>query len=401
MPSAAATIPPQPLPSFRMTHATILRDREMQQRSVVVQGGRISKGTLPEVNLSGYWILPGVIDLHGDAFERHMAPRIGVHFPVETALRATDADAAAAGVTTAWLAHGWSWEGGHRGPDAAERFLDAMSCYRSHAHTDLRVQLRCETHTVDTAERLHEAVKRHAVDYVVFNNHLNEALKLSMTHTSALANWAHKLGLQPPELMDAVEAARARASEVPRHLCRLAERFDQLGISYGSHDDPDGETRERFSMIGARICEFPTSTSAAHAAHAVGDPVIMGAPNVVRGGSQSGNISAEQLIRRGLCDALVSDYYYPALTQAAFRLVDDGIRTLPEAWAMISSNPADILGLFDRGRIEYGKRADLTVINRDTRRVEATISGGRITYLAGEAAHRFTRIGSAMPLAAE
>ena len=201
--------------------------------------------------------------------------------------------------------------------------------------------------------------------------------------------------------MNAVEAARARSSEVPRHLCRLAERFDQLGVSYGSHDDPDGDTRERYSMIGARICEFPTSTSAAHAAHAVGDPVIMGAPNVVRGGSQSGNIAAEQLIRRGLCDALVSDYYYPALTQAAFRLVDDGIRTLPEAWAMISSNPADILGLFDRGRIEYGKRADLTVINRDTRRVEATISGGRITYLAGEAAHRFTRMGSAMPLAAE
>ncbi|WP_424944589.1 alpha-D-ribose 1-methylphosphonate 5-triphosphate diphosphatase [Aliiroseovarius crassostreae] len=390
-----------PLPSFRMTHATILRDREMQRRSVVVQDGRISKGALPEVNLSGYWILPGVIDLHGDAFERHMAPRIGVHFPAETALRATDADAAAAGVTTAWLAHGWSWEGGHRGPDAAERFLAEMSHYRPRAHTDLRVQLRCETHAIDTANRLQDAVERHKIDYVVFNNHLDEATKLSMTQPGALANWAHKLGLQPPDLMRAVEAARAQAGDVPRHLCRLAERFDQLGVSYGSHDDPDGDTRERFSMIGARICEFPLSKSAAQAAHAVGDPVIMGAPNVVRGGSQSGNIAAQQLIRFGLCDALVSDYYYPALTQAAFRLMDDGIRTLPEAWAMISSNPADILGLFDRGRIAYGKRADLTVIHQETRRVEATISGGRITYLAGEAAHRFTRMGERLSLAAE
>lgn len=401
MPSAPIQYLSPQLPSFRMTHATILRDAEMQRRSVAVQNGRISKGALPEVNLSGYWILPGVIDLHGDAFERHMAPRTGVHFPIETALRATDADAAAAGVTTAWLAQGWSWEGGHRGPDAAEHFLTAMSCYRSRAHTDLRVQLRCETHTIDTATRLQDAVKRHKVDYVVFNNHLDEAIKMSVSHPSAFANWAHKLGLQSRDLMHAAETARARASDVPRHLCRLAERFDQLGVSYGSHDDPDGDTRERFSMIGARICEFPISQSAAQAAHAVGDPVIMGAPNVVRGGSQSGNIAAQQLIRYGLCDALVSDYYYPALTQAAFRLMDDGIRTLPEAWAMISSNPADILGLFDRGRIDYGKRADLTVIHQETRRVEATISGGRITYLAGEAAHRFTRMGSPIPLAAE
>ena len=129
---------------------------------------------------------------------------------------------------------------------------------------------------------------------------------------------------------------------MPRYLCRLSEAFDTLGVTYGSHDDGDGETREMYSMIGAKICEFPTRRAAAALAHAVGDPVLMGAPNVVRGGSQSGNIAATDLIHAGLCDALVSDYYYPALHQAAFRLVDDGLMELPSAWDLISKNPAQI-----------------------------------------------------------
>jgi alpha-D-ribose 1-methylphosphonate 5-triphosphate diphosphatase len=124
-------------------------------------------------------------------------------------------------------------------------------------------------------------------------------------------------------------------------------------------------------------------------ARAVGDPVLMGAPNVVRGGSQSGNIAAIGLIRRGLCDALVTDYFCPALSQAAFRLVDDGILDLPAAWALISRNPARIMGLPDRGVIELNRRADLTIVNQQTKVVEGTISNGRLTYLGGAAASRF------------
>ena len=127
----------------------------------------------------------------------------------------------------------------------------------------------------------------------------------------------------------------------------------------------------------------------------------MGAPNVVRGGSQSGNIAAVDLIRRGLCDALVSDYYYPALAQAAFRLVDDGILDLPGAWALISAHPAQILHLPDRGVIAPGKRADLCVINAQTRRVEATLVAGRLTHLTGEAAQRFLGARAELAMAAE
>jgi len=380
---------PSPCLALRLTGATVLRDGTMQARSVAFAEGRITKGPLPAVDLTGYLVLPGIIDLHGDAFERHLAPRPSAPFPEQVALRATDREAATNGVTTAWLAQSWSWEGGRRGPEQAEALLCALDRYRPQALTDLRVQLRCETHMTDTADRLLAALRRHRVDYVVFNNHLDEAAELAETAPHELAHWARNAGRSPEDHQEAIRAARARAREVPRFLNRLAEAFDVLGVRYGSHDDPDGETRETYSMIGARICEFPTRRTAAALARAVGDPVLMGAPNVVRGGSQSGNIAAVDLLRAGLCDALVSDYYYPALIQAVFRLVDDGLMDLARAWALVSSAPASIIGLADRGVIDYGKRADLVILNEQTRAVEATICGGRLTHMSGEAAHRF------------
>ena len=388
-------------PPLRLVGATVLRDGMMQDRSVAIEGGVISKGPLPEVDLTGYLVLPGIIDLHGDAFERHIAPRPSAPFPIETGLHATDRDAAANGVTTAWLAQSWSWEGGHRSPDMAEDMMESLAALRPQMMTDLRLQLRVETHTVDTADRLLAAVRRFGVDYVVFNNHLDEAVSLAQARPVELALWAAKSGRTPEAQMALVEATRKQSTQVPRYLCRLAEAFDTLGVQYGSHDDPDGETRERFSMIGARICEFPTARSAAALARAVNDPVLMGAPNVVRGGSQSGNIAAVDLIRRGLCDALVSDYYYPALSRAAFRLVDDGVMDLPAAWAMISTRPAEIMHLSDRGVIDYGKRADLCVVNATTRQVEATLVAGRLTHLTGEAARRFLGGKAGLTLAAE
>ncbi|MYM55466.1 alpha-D-ribose 1-methylphosphonate 5-triphosphate diphosphatase [Thalassovita mangrovi] len=391
----------QILPPLRLTGATVLRDGQMQDRSVVIENGRISKGPQPAVDLSGYYILPGIIDLHGDAFERHIAPRPTAPFPIETGLRATDREAAANGVTTAWLAQCWSWEGGMRGPDFAEEVMQALQRYKSQALIDLRLQLRYETHMVESEDRLLSAIRRHGIDYVVFNNHLDEALDAAESDPAKITHWASKNGRTSKEHMDIVHKASERKAEVPRHLCHLAEAFDTLGITYGSHDDSSAEAREHYAMIGARICEFPTKRAPAAAAAAMGDPVLMGAPNVVRGGSQSGNIPAAQLVREGLCDALVSDYFYPALSQAAFRLVDMGVLSLPKAWALVSEGPAHILRLADRGVIDYGKRADLVVIHKRTRAIEATISDGRLAYLAGEAAHRFLARPDSLRMAAE
>lgn len=393
---------PQKLPPLRLTGATILRDETLQDRSVVIEDGRITKGPRPAVDLSGFWILPGIIDLHGDAFERHIAPRPSAPFPIASGLASVDRDAAANGVTTAWLAQSWSWEGGKRSPEYAEKLLEGLDLYRCHGLTDLRVQLRVETHMVDSGTRLLEAMRRHAVDYVVFNNHLDEVLSAWEAKPNVIANWAAQQHISPEELLSRVNIAKERGAEVPRFLCRLADAFDEMGVTYGSHDDETAETREWYSTIGAKVCEFPTARPSAAVARAIGDPVLMGAPNVVRGGSQGGNIAAVDLIRDGLCQALVSDYHYPALAQAAFRLVDDGIMDLPEAWAMISSTPAELKRLPDRGVIAPGKRADLVVVNKATRAIEATVAGGKLTHLCGLAARRFMdAIGDKMPMAAE
>jgi alpha-D-ribose 1-methylphosphonate 5-triphosphate diphosphatase len=267
--------------------------------------------------------------------------------------------------------------------------------------TDLRVQLRVETHTPHTCDELIAAVRRFGVDYVIFNDHLGEALQQYETDPAGHAAYCNGFGCAPEIYAGRLVAARRAAAAVPRYLCTLAASFDALGVIYGSHDDPDAETRETYAMIGARICEFPLSRNVARLARAKGDPVLMGAPNVVRGGSQNGNVSATALIAAGECDALVSDYHYPALAAAAFHLSDEGVLPLARAWALISSRPAQIMRLADRGLITEGRRADLAIINEETRAIEATFVAGRLTHLTGEAASRILSTRAGLAMAAE
>lgn len=389
------------LPPLRLTGAQILRDGRFEPGALTLAEGRLGDGPAPEVNLSGFLLLPGIIDLHGDSFERQIAPRPSAPLPLLLALAAVDREAASHGITTAWMAQGWSWEGGARGPDAAEALIAALAAYRPRALTDLRIQLRAETHLVEAEDRLIAAVRDQGVDYVVFNDHLEDGFRLSRSFPTEFAHWANKLRLTPPELLARLESARSRTRAVPRHLCRLAAAFDAAGARYGSHDDPNGETRELFAMLGARIAEFPKSRSAAAAARALGNPVLMGAPNVLRGGSQAGGVAARDLIADGLCDALVSDYHLPALALAACVIADRGLLPLARAWEMISTRPAQILGLEDRGTLAPGLRADLVLLNAETRGIEATISNGRLSHLSAEAARRFMARPAALRLAAE
>lgn len=391
----------QTLPPLCLTHATVLCDGALQDQTLAISGGLIKDGPFPTVDLSGYYILPGIIDLHGDAFERHIAPRPSAPFPLDMGLLGADRDAAAHGVTTAWLAQSWSWEGGQRGPDFAIDLMQALIDYRPRALADLRIQIRYETHELDHTDRLLDAIRAYGIDYVIFNNHLDEALETAANRPQDFDNWAKRAGRTNAAMLDIVHSSRDRKAEVPPMLAHLAAAFTALGVTYGSHDDPDRDTRETFAKLGARVCEFPTSLSAASVARAAGDPVLMGAPNVVRGGSQSGNIAALEVIKAGKCSALVSDYHYPALARAAFTLVDEGVLDLPQAWALISENPAELMRLTDRGVIAQGKRADLVIIDKATRTVECTIVAGRVAYLAGAAAQRFVSVDRPTRMAAE
>lgn len=390
------------LPPLRLVGAEVLTDDRFDRRAVGVMSGQIVDGQgLPEVDLSDFLILPGIIDLHGDGFERQLYPRPTAPFPLDAALAATDREAAAHGVTTCYLAQSWSWEGGMRGPDRAEALMAAVLAHRARALTDLRVQVRAETHLVAEVPRLIAAVERFRVDYVIFNDHLEEGFQMRRANPDGFAHWARKAGLTEAELAARMDSAREQARAVPRALCALAEAFDRLGVTYGSHDDPDAETREVYRMIGARVAEFPTTLRAAAAARAGDDPVLMGAPNVVRGGSQAGNVAALDLIRAGLCDGLVSDYHIPALPMAVWTLVDGGVLPLARAWSLVSSGPARVLRMADRGRVADGLRADLVVMDPETREIAATIAGGRLSYMSGRVAARFMALAETARMAAE
>lgn len=376
---------------MRLTGARVLRGGELGEGEVSLAGGRVQAGPRPgalAVDLSGYLVLPGLVDLYGGAFERHAVPRPRAVVPLAAALLATDREAAADGITTAHLCQGWSWEGGHRGPDRAEALLMALDEHRPRALTDLRAVLRVETHTAGTDARLIAAMERHRVRLALFGDRLTGSGLADPARPAGLAGRAAALGVAPEDYAVRLRRASARAAEVPRHVLRLAEAFDGLGVTFGSEGDRDAEARETWSMRGARLCVFPDARAAAASARAVGDPVVLSAEEVAGFVRPAARISAADLAAEGLCDALASGMAYPALAAAAFALADAGAMPLARAWALASEGPARCLGLSDRGRIEPGLRADLCVVHAATRAVEATICGGRVSHLAGGAAAR-------------
>jgi len=389
------------LPELRLTGALVLAEGGLHETALTLSSGLIADHPAPEVDLSGYWLLPGIVDLHGDGFEHHLRPRPTAPFDTRRALISADAELAAAGVTTAWFAQSWSWEGGTRSPDRAEELMQAVAEMADRLTADIRVQIRFETHMLEDHDRLVAAMTRFGVDYLVFNNHLPEAVELAENKPDRFALWAGYNSHTPEGLLAIVRAAQAQDARVHDALRALAARLAQAGVTMGSHDDGTAAMRTWYRTMGASICEFPTTIDAAQAARDAGEPVLMGAPNVVRGGSQAGNIAAQGLIEEGLCDALVSDYYVPALAQSAWTLADQRAASFPAAWAMISTAPARIFGLADRGTLTPGQRADLVVMNPETRQVEATIAAGRMAWLSGTAGARFVQPRARRAMAAQ
>jgi alpha-D-ribose 1-methylphosphonate 5-triphosphate diphosphatase len=180
-----------------------------------------------------------------------------------------------------------------------------------------------------------------------------------------------------------VERVRGRGNEVPASIERIARVALQHGIPLLSHDDTTPEQRRWFRALGCRLAEFPTTVETAQEAAAQGDDIVLGAPNVVRGGSHTGWIDAKDMVGRGLCSVLASDYYYPAQLLAALRIAAENVLPLHAAWALVSATAAAAARLSDRGTIAAGLRADLILVDtREERpRVVATIVAGRIVHL--------------------
>ncbi|MDA7428158.1 alpha-D-ribose 1-methylphosphonate 5-triphosphate diphosphatase [Primorskyibacter aestuariivivens] len=363
-----------------------------------ISGGHIG-GTGRAVDLSGKLILPGIVDLHGDAFEHHIAPRRGAMTDATAGILAAEADLAANGITTAVLAQFYSWEGGMRSPEAARRMLSATEAAQKLVGTDLRVQLRLETHMLDDFPEVLDLLDRYDVRYVAFNDHLPHERLATGRSIPRLTGTALKSGRSPEKHLALMQALHARSHEVPAALEALCKTLTARGVHMASHDDASAGDRATWAARGVSISEFPESFEAAEAARDAGAPTILGAPNLVRGASHKGNASAFEMVKRGLATALASDYHYPSLRGAVWKLVDAGTLPLHEAWALVSANPARMIGLSDRGSLAPGHRADLIILDAATRRIEATLSGGRITCLTGDTAARLISFASEPSLA--
>ncbi len=376
--------------SLDLTGGQVLGPEGLRAADVYLSDGRIvdaSDGR--KIDLSGFLVLPGIVDIHGDGFERHLAPRRGAMKQMAEGLIAAEAEFAANGITTAVLAQFVSWEGGLRGPEFAENVFDAIRQTAPTLVTDLKAQLRFETHLLDLHAQLPQQIADWGVDYVVFNDHLPHDRLSQGRQPPRMVGQALKAGRNPDQHFAMMLGLHARSAEVPPALDRLCAELRAMGVRMGSHDESRPIDREVWHARGVDISEFPETIEAAEAARYNGEAVILGAPNVVRGGSHKGNASAVELISMGLCDALASDYHYPSPRRAALMLAKSGIGDFASCWRLISQGPADILGLSDRGDLSPGKRADIVILEEKSYRVAATLAAGQFSYMSGEIANRF------------
>ena len=330
------------------------------------------------------FIMPGIVDLHGDAFERQIMPRPGVMLPVTNAMLDTDSQLVANGITTAFHGVTFSWEQGLRGRDTAAALLDTIEVAALRA--DHRVHLRFETYNFDGAGQAVAWIEQGRIHLLCFNDHFAGIHGAVTSDSHKLAPYTGRSGQTRDDYLQQIEALAERAEELPATLDRLSRAATSRGIPIAAHDEKSWDDRARNAALGCTISDFPLRAEAATAAHSTDVPVIMGAPNVVRGGSHMPTgTSAAEMVGQGVCTILASDYYYPALPLAPFRLVADGVTSLPAAWDLVSRNPARAAGLTDRGEIAVGRRADLIVVNAEDRaapRVEAVFVAGHPVHLA-------------------
>lgn len=356
-----------------MSHETVFtngvivtRDR-LVNGSLAVAAGRIDdvddrpSGLAGALDMEGDYLIPGLVDIHTDNLEKHLEPRPGVNWPGAAAFQIHDRMLATAGVTTVFdsLVVGDL----HLGKPGRHEALDLAKDALSQADkddimkADHRLHIRAELASDTVMDELGEII-----------DHPLVALVSLMDHTPGQRQWrdldkwkqyygkiysADELDAQVAGLIDRQEAH----SDANRR--RVIEACCARGIPLASHDDTTVEHVEEGHRDGILISEFPTTQAAAQAARDRGMKNIMGSPNVVKGGSHSGNVSAGELAEAGLLDGLASDYVPMSLIHGAFLLHRRHGMTLPDAIAAASAEPAKMTGLDNRGEIAPGKRADL------------------------------------------
>lgn len=329
--------------------------------AVVCSGGRIERVGGPEldpgpatiIDVAGRWVLPGIVDVHGDAFERSLMPRPGVEVDIDLALADNDAQLLAAGITTSYLSATDSWEPGLRSRGTLHRLVEALE--RRRGGPDVRLHVRHERCNTEGHEELLALLAEGRIGMLSYNDHTHDG-PVSAIQAQRTGLGAESLARLQVERIE----RRDRGAEQERELAALARR---VGCPTASHDAHRPEDLRRDLALGVAMAEFPTSVELAHRYRAEGIAVLLGAPNLVRGGSHLGNLSVAEALARGAGDLLCSDYHYPSLLQAPFVAAAEEILPFGQAWALVSSGPADAAGLADRGRLAAGLRADVVVVD--------------------------------------
>jgi len=335
--------------------------------SLSVKGGRIDAidadvALASAIDCEGDYLMPGLVEMHTDNFERHLMPRPKVQWATLPALIAHDAEVAAAGITTVFDALGV----GDADPDSLRgstwhAVLDTID----HAgqtgllRADHHLHVRCELPAPNTIELFEPFHGHERLSLISLMDHTPgqrqwEDIEQARTYFTGKKGWSDEKFNRQLALSAELQARYAQP-----HRAWFVDHCRDNGIALASHDDTTEGHVAQAHAEGASMSEFPTTVTAARAAHERGLLTVMGGPNVVRGGSHSGNVAAAELARQGLLDILSSDYVPGSLLSAALRLVRDGLATLPEAISMVSLNPARATGLHDRGALQDGLRADL------------------------------------------
>ncbi|RUW58533.1 alpha-D-ribose 1-methylphosphonate 5-triphosphate diphosphatase [Mesorhizobium sp. M7A.F.Ca.US.008.03.1.1] len=362
-----------------MTAETVLHNARIVLADEIVEGSLVLRdGFIAGIeagtshigeDMGGDYIIPGLVELHTDHLEGHYAPRPKVRWNPIAAVLAHDAQVATAGITTVLdaLRVGMDEDADLTSADI-RKLADAIedSVKQDRLRADHFIHLRCEVSAPDCLRAFVNFDGDERVKLASLMDHAPGQRQFVNLETYAYY-YQRKLKLTDRDFKVFCEkrmAESARNSAPNRAV--IAAACQERGIVLASHDDATSGHVDEAIEQGVRVAEFPTTEEAARASKEAGMGVLMGAPNVMRGASHSGNVSARTLASDGLLDILSSDYIPFSLIQSAFFLGDvvEGI-SLPQAVAMVSKNPADAVGLTDRGVIEQGRRADLVRVRVD------------------------------------
>lgn len=372
----------------RLVHARVVfADRVVDDGAVTIADGRIDSldatgGSAVEIDLRGAWLVPGLVDLHCDAIEKEVEPRPRVHFPMPFAVANADKRNAAAGITTVYHALSFAHdELGVRNVDMAADVARAVHAFRPHALVDNRVHARYEVTDPTGFRPLAALISDGSLELLSFMDHSpgQGQFKTMEAYRDYVVRTYHRT----PE--DAERMARekiASRDEAGDRVQALAAAARDAGVRMASHDDDTAARVQTMAALGVTVSEFPVNAEAAQAARAAGLTTIFGAPNVLRGGSQSGSMRALDAIAQGLADGLCADYAPAAMLAAAFRLPGISALDLPAAVRLVTRAPALAVGLSDRGEIAPGLRADLVAVHDVGGVPQATHvwCGGRLVY---------------------